>query len=64
MDYSLVASSPGRADFLNTHQDYKGLPVVPVAIDLRMNLYAKPLTKKIFKIKSLNLKRLNETSTD
>ena len=64
MDYSLVASSPGRADFLNTHQDYKGLPVVPVAIDLRMNLYAKPLTKKIFKIKSLNLERLNEPSTD
>jgi galactokinase len=28
-------SAPGRADFLNTHQDYKGLPVVPVAVRLR-----------------------------
>lgn len=30
-----TASAPGRVDFLNTHQDYKGLPVVPVAINLR-----------------------------
>ncbi|RLE58275.1 MAG: hypothetical protein DRJ35_08170, partial [Thermoprotei archaeon] len=30
----LVTSAPGRIDFLNTHQDYKGLPVVPVAINL------------------------------
>jgi len=32
---SLIASSPGRLDFLNTHQDYKGLPVVSVAINKR-----------------------------
>lgn len=31
----MMASAPGRADFLNTHQDYKGLPVVPIAIELR-----------------------------
>jgi len=31
----VLVSSPGRVDFLNTHQDYKGLPVVPVAINLR-----------------------------
>ncbi|PUA34002.1 MAG: GHMP kinase [Zestosphaera tikiterensis] len=31
----LIASAPGRLDFLNTHQDYKGLPVVSVAINLR-----------------------------
>ena len=30
-----VASSPGRLDFLNTHQDYKGLPVVSVGVNLR-----------------------------
>jgi galactokinase len=30
-----TASAPGRIDFLNTHQDYKGLPVVPIAINLR-----------------------------
>lgn len=32
---AMLASAPGRADFLNTHQDYKGLPVVPVAVRLR-----------------------------
>ncbi|WXG43585.1 MAG: galactokinase family protein [Promethearchaeati archaeon SRVP18_Atabeyarchaeia-1] len=35
-----AASAPGRADFLNTHQDYKGLPVVPVALDLRTYMVA------------------------
>lgn len=32
---SLIVSAPGRLDFLNTHQDYKGLPVISVAIDKR-----------------------------
>ncbi len=32
----VVASTPGRLDFLNTHQDYKGLPVVSIAINLRL----------------------------
>jgi galactokinase len=33
---ALVKTSvPGRLDFLNTHQDYKGLPVVSVVVDLR-----------------------------
>lgn len=32
---SLIVSAPGRLDFLNTHQDYKGLPVVSVAINKR-----------------------------
>jgi galactokinase len=64
MDTSVVASSPGRADFLNTHQDYKGLPVVPVALNLRMYLYAKPITESVFNIKSIDLERLNEPSTD
>lgn len=31
----VVASAPGRLDFLNTHQDYKGLPVVSIAINRR-----------------------------
>jgi galactokinase len=30
-----VVSAPGRVDFLNTHQDYKRLPVVGIAISLR-----------------------------
>lgn len=31
----VVVSAPGRLDFLNTHQDYKGLPVVAVGTNLR-----------------------------
>ena len=32
---NVIVSAPGRIDLLNTHQDYKGLPVVGVAINLR-----------------------------
>ncbi|RLE58458.1 MAG: GHMP kinase, partial [Thermoprotei archaeon] len=52
----LCTSAPGRADFLNTHQDYKGLPVVPVAISLRTYMFALKRTRGYFRIESLNLK--------
>jgi len=64
MNESVVISSPGRADFLNTHQDYKGLPVVPVAINLRMRLYAKPSGNRFFTVNSPDLEKYNEPSTD
>jgi len=64
MVVSVVASSPGRADFLNTHQDYKGLPVVPVAINLRTYLFARLSKKKTFAVKSLDLERYKEPSID
>jgi len=64
MDDSIVVSCPGRADFLNTHQDYKGLPVVPVAINLRTYLYAEPLKENVFTIKSPDLEEYKEPSTD
>lgn len=38
----VFSSAPGRADFLNTHQDYKGLPTVPIAIDRRVRMTARP----------------------
>ena len=60
----IVVSSPGRADFLNTHQDYKGLPVVPVAIDLRMYLYGEVTDSKRFNVKSLDLEMHGEPSVD
>jgi len=59
-----IASAPGRADFLNTHQDYKGLPVVPVGIDLRTFIFAKVLNGSILKIRSLNLEELKEPYMD
>jgi galactokinase len=64
MGIPVIVSSPGRADFLNTHQDYKGLPVISVAINLRTYLSAQTLTENIFVIKSRNLERVNEPSTD
>jgi len=64
MENRVAISSPGRADFLNTHQDYKGLPVVPVAINLRMHLYGELRDDKSFTIKSFDLEKLNEPSTD
>ncbi|RLI45028.1 GHMP kinase [Candidatus Bathyarchaeota archaeon] len=57
-------SSPGRADFLNTHQDYKGLPVVPVAINLRMYLYGETISDRRFHVRSLDLEGRGEPSTD
>ncbi|MGQ9782084.1 MAG: GHMP family kinase ATP-binding protein [Nitrososphaeria archaeon] len=52
----LVASAPGRADFLNTHQDYKGLPVVPIGVNLRTYVFAVRTLSGRFRIISLDLK--------
>lgn len=60
----VTVSCPGRADFLNTHQDYKGLPVVPAAINLRMYLVAEETRERIFTIRSLDLERIGEDSVD
>jgi len=58
------ASAPARADFLNTHQDYKGLPVVAVGLNLRTTLTAQPLQERIVKVHSLDLAKCGESSTD
>lgn len=50
----VVASAPGRLDFLNTHQDYKGLPVVSVAIDRRTYISLSSEHGKV-RVVSLNL---------
>jgi len=59
-----IASAPGRADFLNTHQDYKGLPVVPVGINLRTFMFARFRDDDVLTVKSTNLEELGEPSTD
>jgi len=51
-----IVSAPGRVDFLNTHQDYKGLPVVPIAINLRTYIAAIKTPEDEVIIESLNLK--------
>jgi galactokinase len=64
MPQKIIASAPARADFLNTHQDYKGLPVVPVALNLRMSLAARPVKGDVFTIRSLDLERCDEPFED
>ena len=38
----IAVSAPGRVDLFNTHQDYKGLPVVPAAVGLRTLVSGEP----------------------
>jgi galactokinase len=62
---TFASSAPGRADFLNTHQDYKGLPVVPVALDLRTYVVAKKTgSPKEVEVVSMNLKERGEQYAD
>ena len=60
----VVASAPGRVDLLNTHQDYKGLPVVPASINLRTYVRAQPTASGLVRVRSLNLQELGEPSCD
>lgn len=64
MTAQFIVSSPGRADFLNTHQDYKGLPVVPAAINLRLYVSANLSGGDTFSVRSLDLERYGEPSVD
>jgi len=50
----VIASAPGRLDFLNTHQDYKGLPVVSVAINKRTYIAVSAASNHT-KVVSINL---------
>ncbi len=52
----LAVSAPGRLDFLNTHQDYKGLPVVSVGVNLRMYMAGSIRADERIRIISLNLR--------
>ncbi|GBC70416.1 Galactokinase [Candidatus Calditenuaceae archaeon HR02] len=60
----LVASAPGRMDFLNTHQDYKGLPVVPIAVNLRTYIGVVGESPDTFRVRSLTLQERGEESVD
>lgn len=62
--FTVVASAPARADFLNTHQDYKGLPAVPVGLNLRTYVAARITESDIITVKSLDLEKYGEPSTD
>ncbi|MGC8614834.1 MAG: galactokinase family protein [Thermoprotei archaeon] len=55
-----MASAAGRADLLNTHQDYKGLPVVSAALNMRTRIYAREYTSGLIKIMSQTLGQEDE----
>jgi galactokinase len=53
-----VSSAPGRVDFLNTHQDYKMLPVIPAAIERRTFVACSKLDRSgVVRVTSLTLER-------
>ncbi|MEM2087447.1 MAG: galactokinase family protein [Thermoproteota archaeon] len=59
------SSAPARVDFLNTHQDYKMLPVVPVAIEKRTFAACSRLDESgTIRVKSLTLEREGVESED
>lgn len=60
----VIASAPGRLDFLNTHQDYKGLPVVSVAIDKRTYVALSRSSSKETRVVSINLCVEGEACSD
>jgi len=60
----ILVSAPGRADFLNTHQDYKGLHVVPVAIRLRCYSAGAANGSNYVRFASLNLREQSEEFQD
>ena len=51
----IISSAPGRLDFLNTHQDYKGLPVVSIAINKRTYVAVSKRADNMARVFSLNL---------
>ena len=55
--FVIEVSSPARADFLNTHQDYKGLPVVPAALNIRLKVKGEVTYGNKVYVRSLNLLR-------
>ncbi len=63
-DSNIIASAPGRADFLNTHQDYKGLPVVPAALNLRTYMSCEIRNDNVFEVRSLDFQRAGEAFQD
>jgi len=53
----VISSAPGRIDFLNTHQDYKGLPVVSIGINLRTYIAVSRILGRKSRIVSISLLR-------
>jgi len=44
----LSVSAPGRICLFGEHQDYLGLPVITVAINLRIAIEGRPVKEKVW----------------
>jgi len=53
--YEYFVSSPGRVNLLGEHVDYNGGPVLPVAIDRSVSLWANKQDDELFSIKTIDL---------
>lgn len=60
----VIVSVPGRLDFLNTHQDYKLLPVVSVGVNLRTYIAIGSRVDGAANVISLNIRGRNRDSFD
>jgi len=54
-NYEYFVSSPGRVNLLGEHVDYNGGPVLPVAIDRSVSLWANKQNDELFCIKTIDL---------
>lgn len=64
VDPDVVVSVPGRLDFLNTHQDYKGLPVVAMAVDRRLYVAVTRGPPGVIRAASWNMRAEGKPYTD
>ena len=46
----IEASAPGRVCLFGEHQDYLGLSVIAMAINLRMRISGKPRTNGLYRV--------------
>jgi galactokinase len=62
--YEYFVSSPGRVNLLGEHVDYNGGPVLPVAIDRAVSLWANARSENIFTIRTVDLDQEVTFSTE
>ena len=57
-------STPGRICLFGEHQDYLGLPIIALAISLRINLSGKKISGKVIHINMPDIKEQKKISLD
>ena len=57
-------STPGRICLFGEHQDYLGLPIIALAISLRINLSGEKKSGKVIHINMPDIKEQKKISLD